>query len=168
MYDARWESVWTDLLWGDHNRGTRWLEESYTDGLFTGGFSDLRGNRTSVQLVDRMCMTLGGRVSEQISFGEITTRAQDDLKKVMQMAYSQVSSMTSGFPFDENMNTFWDTAKQKIVCFVLYPSHKFVFLTRSLLKWQKSFIFCLFVFFPAKLWHMEEKLINFKVYYHSW
>lgn len=43
-----------------------------------------------LQLMDRMCMTLGGRVSEQIFFGRITTGAQDDLKKVTQNAYSQV------------------------------------------------------------------------------
>ena len=41
-------------------------------------------------------MTLGGRVSEQIFFGEITTGAQDDLKKVTQMAYAQVGSVTLG------------------------------------------------------------------------
>lgn len=34
------------------------------------------------QLFDRMCMTLGGRVSEEIFFGRITTGAQDDLQKV--------------------------------------------------------------------------------------
>ena len=32
------------------------------------------------QLYDRMCMTLGGRASEQIFFGRITTGAQDDLQ----------------------------------------------------------------------------------------
>ncbi|CAJ0956672.1 unnamed protein product, partial [Mesorhabditis belari] len=42
------------------------------------------------QLLDRMCMTLGGRVSEEIVFGRITTGAQDDLQKVTQMAYAQV------------------------------------------------------------------------------
>lgn len=42
------------------------------------------------QLLDRMCMTLGGRVSEQIFFNTITTGAQDDLEKVTQNAYSQV------------------------------------------------------------------------------
>lgn len=42
------------------------------------------------QLYDRMCMTLGGRVSEQIFFGRITTGAQDDLKKVTQSAYAQI------------------------------------------------------------------------------
>lgn len=42
------------------------------------------------QLFDRMCMTLGGRVSEQIFFGRITTGAQDDLRKVTQSAYAQI------------------------------------------------------------------------------
>ncbi|XP_073976128.1 AFG3 like matrix AAA peptidase subunit 2 isoform X2 [Rhodnius prolixus] len=42
------------------------------------------------QLFDRMCMTLGGRVSEELFFGRITTGAQDDLKKVTQSAYAQV------------------------------------------------------------------------------
>ncbi|VDK45674.1 unnamed protein product [Anisakis simplex] len=42
------------------------------------------------QLLDRMCMTLGGRVSEEIFFGRITTGAQDDLMKITQMAYAQV------------------------------------------------------------------------------
>ncbi|XP_064612008.1 AFG3-like protein 2 [Liolophura sinensis] len=45
---------------------------------------------TKEQLLDRMCMTLGGRVSEQIFFSRITTGAQDDLKKVTQNAYAQV------------------------------------------------------------------------------
>jgi AFG3 family protein len=42
------------------------------------------------QLLDRICMTLGGRVAEEIFFGRITTGAQDDLQKVTQIAYSQV------------------------------------------------------------------------------
>lgn len=45
---------------------------------------------TKEQLFDRMCMTLGGRASEQIFFEKITTGAQDDLKKVTQIAYSQI------------------------------------------------------------------------------
>ncbi|CAB3362208.1 Hypothetical predicted protein [Cloeon dipterum] len=45
---------------------------------------------TTEQLFDRMCMTLGGRVSEEIFFGKITTGAQDDLRKVTQSAYAQV------------------------------------------------------------------------------
>lgn len=42
-------------------------------------------------MFDRMCMTLGGRVSEKVFFNEITTGAQDDLKKVTENAYAQVN-----------------------------------------------------------------------------
>ncbi|XP_068436615.1 mitochondrial inner membrane m-AAA protease component AFG3L1-like isoform X2 [Clinocottus analis] len=45
---------------------------------------------TREQLFDRMCMTLGGRVAEQVFFRRITTGAQDDLRKVTQSAYAQV------------------------------------------------------------------------------
>lgn len=43
------------------------------------------------QLFDRMCVTLGGRVSEQIFFGRVTSGAQDDLEKITSMAYHQVT-----------------------------------------------------------------------------
>jgi len=46
---------------------------------------------TKEQLLDRMCMTLGGRAAEQIFFGRITTGAQDDLQKVTKSAYAQIT-----------------------------------------------------------------------------
>jgi len=46
---------------------------------------------TTEQLLDRMCMTLGGRAAEQIFFERITTGAQDDLQKVTKSAYSQIT-----------------------------------------------------------------------------
>merc|ERR1719343_432794 len=46
---------------------------------------------TKEQLLDRMCMTLGGRAAEQIFFNRITTGAQDDLQKVTKSAYSQIT-----------------------------------------------------------------------------
>lgn len=46
---------------------------------------------TREQLFDRMCMTLGGRVAEQVFFHRLTTGAQDDLRKVTQSAYAQVA-----------------------------------------------------------------------------
>lgn len=39
-----------------------------------------------------MCMTLGGRVAEEIFFGRITTGAQDDLQKVTRMANEVVAT----------------------------------------------------------------------------
>ncbi|XP_023790219.1 paraplegin [Cyanistes caeruleus] len=45
---------------------------------------------TKEQLLERMCMALGGRVAEAITFNKVTTGAQDDLKKVTKIAYSMV------------------------------------------------------------------------------
>ncbi|XP_070356304.1 mitochondrial inner membrane m-AAA protease component paraplegin isoform X4 [Equus asinus] len=45
---------------------------------------------TKEQLFERMCMALGGRASENISFNKVTSGAQDDLRKVTRIAYSMV------------------------------------------------------------------------------
>lgn len=45
---------------------------------------------TKEQLFERMCMALGGRVAEAITFNKVTTGAQDDLQKVTKVAYSMV------------------------------------------------------------------------------
>lgn len=42
------------------------------------------------QLLDRMCMTLGGRVAEEQFIGRISTGAKDDLQKVTKLAYGQI------------------------------------------------------------------------------
>ncbi|GLH05191.1 Transitional endoplasmic reticulum ATPase TER94 [Gryllus bimaculatus] len=42
------------------------------------------------ELFERMCMALGGRVAESLTFNQITTGAQNDLQKVTKMAYAQV------------------------------------------------------------------------------
>ncbi len=43
------------------------------------------------QLLDSMCMALGGRAAEEIVFGRITTGAQNDLERITRMAYSMVT-----------------------------------------------------------------------------
>jgi cell division protease FtsH len=43
------------------------------------------------QLMDEMCMTLGGRAAEDIIFGKISTGALSDLERVTKLAYSIVS-----------------------------------------------------------------------------
>ncbi|KAH8926008.1 ATP-dependent metallopeptidase Hfl [Atractiella rhizophila] len=47
---------------------------------------------TTEQLTDRMCVTLGGRVAEEVFFGRITTGAQDDLSKITRMAFEICSN----------------------------------------------------------------------------
>ena len=45
---------------------------------------------TKEALIDRMVMTMGGRVAEEIIFGKITTGAQNDLEKITALAYAMV------------------------------------------------------------------------------
>lgn len=43
------------------------------------------------QLFDQICMTLGGRASEDIFFGKVSTGAQNDLQQITKIAYAMVS-----------------------------------------------------------------------------
>jgi len=43
------------------------------------------------QLMDSMCMTLGGRIAEAIFFDKISTGAQNDLERITKLAYSMVT-----------------------------------------------------------------------------
>ena len=43
------------------------------------------------QLIDEMCMALGGRAAEEIIFGKISTGALNDLERITKMAYSIVT-----------------------------------------------------------------------------
>ncbi|KAL8714204.1 MAG: hypothetical protein Q9220_001933 [cf. Caloplaca sp. 1 TL-2023] len=63
------------------------------------------------QLMDRMAMTLGGRVSEEIHFDTVTSGASDDFSKVTRMATAMVTKMgmsqKMGFIyFEENDQKF--------------------------------------------------------------
>ena len=46
---------------------------------------------TKDQLLDTVCMTLGGRVAEDLTFGSISTGAQNDLERVTQLAYAIIT-----------------------------------------------------------------------------
>ncbi|MEZ5053544.1 MAG: ATP-dependent zinc metalloprotease FtsH [Chitinophagales bacterium] len=43
------------------------------------------------QLMDEICMTLGGRAAEEIIFGKVSTGAQNDLQRITQLAYAMVT-----------------------------------------------------------------------------
>lgn len=43
------------------------------------------------QLMDQICMTLGGRAAESIFFGKISTGASNDLQQIMRIAYSMIT-----------------------------------------------------------------------------
>ncbi|MCQ2252179.1 MAG: ATP-dependent zinc metalloprotease FtsH [Bacteroidales bacterium] len=46
---------------------------------------------TTEQMIDEMCSLVGGRASEEVNFGKISTGALNDLERVTKYAYSMVS-----------------------------------------------------------------------------
>jgi len=54
--------------------------------------------KTREELLDHMTVLLGGRVAEQLVFGEVTTGASDDLKRVAQVARAMVYDYAMGTP----------------------------------------------------------------------
>lgn len=46
---------------------------------------------TKEQLLDQMCSILGGRAAEEITFGQISTGAQNDLERATKQAYAMVT-----------------------------------------------------------------------------
>jgi cell division protease FtsH len=52
--------------------------------------------KTREELIDFMTMLLGGRASEQLVFGSITTGASDDLKRVAEIAHAMVHEYAMG------------------------------------------------------------------------
>ncbi|MBS1598184.1 MAG: ATP-dependent zinc metalloprotease FtsH [Bacteroidetes bacterium] len=62
------------------------------------------------QLFDQICMTLGGRASEQLNFGKISTGAQNDLQQVTKIAYSMVT--TYGMNEKVGNISFYDPAQE--------------------------------------------------------
>ena len=52
--------------------------------------------KTREELLDYVTVLLGGRVAEQIVFGQVTTGASDDLKRVADIAHSMVHDFAMG------------------------------------------------------------------------
>ncbi len=46
---------------------------------------------TTEQLMDGMCLTIGGRVAEDLVFGKISTGAQNDLERITKLSYAMVT-----------------------------------------------------------------------------
>jgi cell division protease FtsH len=54
--------------------------------------------KTREELIDHMTVLLGGRMAEQLVFGEVTTGASDDLKRVAEVARAMVHDYAMGTP----------------------------------------------------------------------
>jgi AFG3 family protein len=91
-------------------------------------------------MMDRICMTLGGRVSEEIFFGpeNITSGAQDDLQKITRLAFEacanygmsstigpvsyggqQGTSESWTKPFSEKTGQMLDDEVRKMITYVI-------------------------------------------------
>ena len=46
---------------------------------------------TAEQLTDSICMALGGRVAEDLTFGRVSTGAQNDLERITKMTYDMIA-----------------------------------------------------------------------------
>lgn len=66
--------------------------------------------QTTDELLDRMCMTMGGRAAEKNIFDKISTGAQNDLDQVTKMAYAMVTI----YGMDEKIGniSFYDMMNQ--------------------------------------------------------
>ncbi|MEN3041132.1 MAG: ATP-dependent zinc metalloprotease FtsH [Bacteroidia bacterium] len=66
---------------------------------------------TQPQLIDMMAMTLAGRASEELVFGQVSTGAQNDLERVTQLAYAMVTqygmSELGNLAYRPSEETFW-------------------------------------------------------------
>ena len=70
---------------------------------------------TREQMMDELAATLGGRVSEQLTFGEISTGALNDLERVTKQAYAMVAY----YGMSENVGTlsYYDSTGQSDMAF---------------------------------------------------
>jgi AFG3 family protein len=65
---------------------------------------------TTDQILDIMCMTLGGRAAEEMVFGKISTGAQNDLERITHMAYDMVA--VYGMTEKVGMVSFYDPQRE--------------------------------------------------------
>lgn len=105
---------------------------------------------TKEELFDRMCMALGGRASEAITFNSITSGAQNDLEKVTKIAYAQVRvygmSPTVGLvsfpdinergksPFSKTLKNLIDLEARKIIANAYYRTEDILRTNQDKLK----------------------------------
>lgn len=83
---------------------------------------DERQITTREQLLDEMCSALGGRASEDINFGRISTGAVNDLERVTKQAYAMVSFF--GLSDKIGNKSFYDSTGQSEYSFTKPYSEK--------------------------------------------
>jgi AFG3 family protein len=69
--------------------------------------------RSKEQIMDVVCMALAGRAAEEVFFGDVTTGASDDLRRVTELVYSTIkdfgmNSSVGQLAFPTNNDTLGD------------------------------------------------------------
>ena len=77
---------------------------------------------TREQLMDELAATLGGRVSEQLTFGEVSTGALNDLERVTKQAYAMVAYY--GMSEEVGTLSYYDSTGQSDMSFTKPYSEK--------------------------------------------
>ena len=77
---------------------------------------------TRDQLLDEMCAALGGRVSEELMFGKISTGAMNDLEKITKQAYAMIAYF--GMSNKVGHVSFYDSSGQTDMAFTKPYSEK--------------------------------------------
>ncbi|CAD8120267.1 unnamed protein product [Paramecium sonneborni] len=115
------------------------------------GYAQYLPNESSLEskqeLLDRICCILGGRISEEIIFGQITTGAYDDLKKAYQVAHSIVTKFGMsenigyiGFQEGEFQKPYSDNTNKQIDDEIKNIIDEQTVRTRQLLREKKEFV----------------------------
>ncbi len=77
---------------------------------------------TRDQLLDEMCAALGGRVSEELMFGKISTGAMNDLEKITKQSYAMIAYF--GMSDKVGHISFYDSSGQSDMSFTKPYSEK--------------------------------------------
>ena len=77
---------------------------------------------TRDQLIDEMCAALGGRVSEELMFGKVSTGAMNDLEKITKQAYAMIAYF--GMSKKVGHVSFYDSTGQSEMSFTKPYSEK--------------------------------------------
>jgi ATP-dependent metalloprotease FtsH len=148
-----------------------------------------RSITTTEQILDEMCSALGGRASELITFGKISTGALSDLEKVTKQAYAMVSiyglndkignisfydsqgrdSFTKPYSddtarvIDEEVSKLVESQYQRAIAILKANEDKLQLLAEKLLSKEVVFKEDLVEIFGKRQWEPEDQVEHAKV-----
>jgi len=145
-----------------------------------------RSITTTEQILDEMCSALGGRASELITFGKISTGALSDLEKVTKQAYAMVSiyglndkignisfydsqgrdSFTKPYSdvtarvIDEEVSKLVESQYQRAISILKENEDKLQLLAEKLLATEVVFKEDLVEIFGKRQWEPEDEVLH--------